>query len=126
MKMERNLKAIFIFSTNRVNIKISKDNSNEFEFPDYLYDLSDMKVANVTINNVEQSNLGIIITNFPFNFIIYRKESGNRREILFDTRCNSSENMFFYSLDNKQIYTKLPINHFSYGLVKIFNNNKIE
>lgn len=120
MKMEKKLKAVFIFSTNKVNIKISKDNEKEFEFPEYLYDLSDMKVENVTLNNLEHSNLGIIITNFPFNFIIYRKEILNRREIIFDTRCHTSKNMFYYSSDNKQIYSKLPKNHFSYGLVNYF------
>jgi hypothetical protein len=107
-----------------MNIKIYKD-SSEFKIPLELFKLNDLNLESKIIFDIDDSLFNMIISNYPFNFIIMKKENvlteqgSQTNQVLLDTRSNSIFDLFAYSEKFKQFYTKLEKDHYCYGLVII-------
>jgi len=79
------------------------------------------------IDNLSESDIGIHITNHPFSFYLYRKDT---RERLFDTSISEESKNFdhylYYAKNYIQISSRLPKNHFSYGLGERFSSLRLK
>jgi len=91
---------------------------NDFEFE---------KENDGYIDDVNESDIGINIINYPFSFYLYRKDT---KERLFDTTIsddsNKFEHYFFYAKNYIQISSRLPKGHFTYGLGERFSSLRLK
>jgi hypothetical protein len=111
-----NLQAEFKFGLDIMNFKIY-EKEEEMKVPASLYDYNNLNLTQKSMIYISESNMGIIIFHYPFNFIIYRKEV-NHNETIFDSRTflHDDQNNFFYESSLKQIHSRL--NHTLFGIVK--------
>ena len=107
-----NLKAIFEFYIDSVRIRISSSETKSNLQEEDLYNLNDIDYSNKKINNYKDSNINITISDYPFNFILQRKEDG---AILFDSDC-SGQNLLYYSKNYIQLCTKADEDTYFFGL----------
>ena len=114
-KSSTQLRVIYIFSKNRVRMKIINANDKQYEIPIELFDLNDIEFTKEgIIDSVSDSNIGVHIDTYPFGFKLYRKESN---EIFFNTLFPySNETYFTYNENYMRISSTLVENHFTYGL----------
>ena len=107
-----NLKAIFEFYIDSVRIRISSSETKSNLQEEDLYNLNDIDYSNKKINDYKDSNINITISDYPFNFILQRKEDG---AILFDSDC-SGQNLLYYSKNYIQLCTKADEGTYFFGL----------
>ena len=79
------------------------------------------------IEDISESDIGIHIINHPFSFCLYRKDT---KERLFDTTISQESKNFdhylYYAKNYIQISSRLPKNHFTYGLGERFNSLRLK
>ena len=109
-----NLNVTFIFDVDRVNFKISSNQSQKNIEPD-IYDKSDVLFNDRKITNYRDSNIGIKIYDMPFNFELYRKDENVNHEVLFDSTCKRNQNLLFFSKNYIQLCTNISSDSYSYG-----------
>ena len=106
------LKVIFEFYVDSVHVKISSSETKPNLDEDILYNLNDIDYSNKKINNYKDSNINITISDYPFNFLLQRKEDG---AILFNSDCNQ-QNLLHYSKSYIQLCTKADEDTYFFGL----------
>jgi alpha-glucosidase (family GH31 glycosyl hydrolase) len=141
-KLIEKLNVIFTFSIDSVNIKIFSNEEGEVEVegdkknpnhPNHphsnkfheILDNNDLLLENKKISDLSESNLGVIIFNFPFNYVIYRKDSLEMNETIFDTR-SERDNSLIYTKEVRSLFTKLHKGYFSYGMKNFEKNENFE
>ena len=106
------LKVIFEFYIDSVRIKISSPETKSNLEEENLYNLNDIDYSNKKINNYKDSNINIVISDYPFNFLLQRKEDG---AILFNSDCGQ-QNLLYYSKSYIQLCTKSDEDTYFFGL----------
>ena len=106
------LKATFEFYVDTVRIKISSLRTQSNLNEEILYNLNDIDYSNKKINNYKDSNINITISDYPFNFILQRKEDG---AVLFNSDC-SGQNLLYFSKNYIQICTRADEDTYFFGL----------
>lgn len=95
---------------NTVNIKISSTKS-ESNLNETLYSKNSFITAD--IDNYKDSNIGINIDDYPFNFELFRKDE--LHEVLFNSHCKSKQNLLFYSKNYIQICSLISNDNYYFG-----------
>ena len=106
------LKVIFEFYIDSVRIKISSPETKSNLEEENFYNLNDTDYLNKKINNYKDSNINITISDYPFNFLIIRKEDG---AILFNSDCGQ-QNLLYFSKSYIQLCTKSDEDTYFFGL----------
>lgn len=111
--------ALFLFSKNRMRLKIThqgNDNSDNDQLPLDMFESNDLELKSIgVIDHISESNIGIHINTNPFGFKLFRKQTN---ETLFSTITNNdtNQNVFTLNKDYMQISTLLCDNHLTFGL----------
>ena len=108
----KTLNVTFEFYVDSVHFKISSSETKSNLEEDKFYNLNDIDYSNKKINNYKDSNINITILDYPFNFMIQRKEDG---AVLFNSDCNS-QNLLYYSKSYIQLCTKADEDTYFFGL----------
>ena len=106
------LKVIFEFYIDSVRIKISSPETKSNLEEENFYNLNDIDYSNKKINNYKDSNINIVISDYPFNFLLQRKEDG---AILFNSDCGQ-QNLLYFSKSYIQLCTKTDEDTYFFGL----------
>ena len=108
----KNLNVTFEFYVDSVRIKMSSSETKSNLEEEKFYNLNDIDYSNKKINNYKDSNINITILDYPFNFILQRKEDG---ALLFNSDCNE-QNLLYYSKSFIQLCTKADEDTYFFGL----------
>ena len=106
------LNVTFEFYVDSVHFKISSSETKSNLEEENIYNLNDIDYSNKKINNYKDSNINITILDYPFNFMLQRKEDG---AVLFNSDCNS-QNLLYYSKSFIQLCTKADEDTYFFGL----------
>ena len=106
------LTVIFEFYIDSVHVKISSPKTQSNLEEETFYNLNDIDYSNKKINSYKDSNIKIIISDYPFNFLLQRKDDG---AILFNSDCSKS-NLLYYSKNYIQICSKADEDTYFFGL----------
>ena len=108
----KNLNVTFEFFLDSIRIKMSSNYTKSNLEEEKIYNLNDIDYSNKKINNYKDSNLNISILDYPFNFLIQRKEDG---AVLFNSDCDY-QNLLYYSKNYIQLCTKTDEDSYFFGL----------
>ena len=108
----RQLKVSFEFFVDSVHLKISSPETKSNLEEETFYNLNDIDYSNKKISNYKDSNINIYISDYPFNFLLQRKEDG---AILFNSDCGQ-QNLLSYSKNYIQICSKADEDTYFFGL----------
>ena len=112
ISMISNILVTFEFFSDSVHLKIfspeTKSNLNESAF----YKLNDIDYSSKKLNNYKESNIAIIIDDYPFNFILSRKDDG---AIIYDSFCDN-KHLLYYSKNYIRICNSISDDNFFFGL----------
>ena len=106
------LKVVFEFFADSVNVKISSSETKSNLEEENLFNLNDIDYSNKKISNYKDSNIKVVISDYPFNFILQRKEDG---AILFNSNCGG-QNLLYYSKSYIQLCSKADEDTYFFGL----------
>lgn len=95
---------------NTVNIKIFSAKS-QLNIDESFYSKNTF-ITN-DIDNYKESNIGINIDDYPFNFELFRKDE--MHEVLFNSQCKSKQNLLFYSKHYIQICSLISNENYYFG-----------
>lgn len=110
------IKAMFLFSKNRMRLRITQSGNKEYQIPLNMFKSNDLDLNLIgSIEHISESNIGIHINTNPFGFKLYRKQTN---DTLFNTITNNNSNETIFKCDKNymQISTQLSDNHLTFGL----------
>jgi hypothetical protein len=106
------LKVVFEFFADSVHVKISSSETKSNLEEENFFNVNDIDYSNKKISNYKDSNIKIVISDYPFNFLLQRKEDG---AILFNSDCGE-QNLLYYSKSYIQLCSKADEDTYFFGL----------